>query len=217
MGGAMPPSPKIIELRELLAAKYPTAPQRTTGCLPTEIAAVDAALQGGLPFGGMTEVVGQTSSGLLLTALIHATQRRRGLLALIDGGNAFDLAGMPKAALSRLLWVRSPTAAKAIQAADLILRDGNLSLVVLDLRSIPNEETRKVPASSWYRLQRVVEPTATAFVVLTCQPLVSGARPRLELTARFGLNAFDCRQKELLGRLHVELVRGQEERVQQIA
>ena len=213
----MPPSSKIIELRELLAAKYPVAPQRTMGCLPTEIASVDAALRGGLPFGGMTEVVGQSGSGLLLTALIRVTQQRRGLLALIDGGDSFDLSGIPTAALSRLLWVRSPTAAKAVQAADLILRDGNLNLVVLDLRSIPPEETRKVPATSWYRLQRVVEPTATAFVVLTRQPLVSGARPRLMLTARFGLNAFDCRQKELLGRLHVELVRGQEERVQRIA
>ena len=213
----MPPPSKIIELRELLAAKYPTAPPRTMGCLPTEIASVDAALQGGLPFGGMTEVVGQTGSGLLLTALIRATQRRRGLLALIDGGNAFDLAGIPTAALSRLLWVRSPTAAKAVQAADLILRDGNLSLVVLDLRSVPAEETRKIPATSWYRLQRIVEPNSTAFVILTGQPLVSGARPRLRLTAHFGLNAFDCNQQDLLGRLHVELVRGQEDRVQRIA
>ena len=165
----------------------------------------------------MAEVVCAAGGGLLLTTLVRATLRRRGLLALIDGGNAFDLAGVPKAALSRLLWVRSPTAAKAVQAADLILRDGNLNLVVLDLRSIPTDETRKIPATSWYRLQRVVEPTTTAFVVLTRQPLVSGARPRLVLTARFGLNAFDCRQQDLLGRLHVELVRGQEERVQRIA
>ena len=213
----MPPSSKIIELRELLAAKYPTAPHKTTGVLPTEVAALDVALQGGLLVGGMTEVVGETGSGLLLTALIRATERRRGLLALIDGGDAFDLAGVPRTALSRLLWVRSRTAAQAVQAADLLLRDGNLNLVVLDLRSIPPEETRKIPSTSWYRLQRVVEPTSTAFVVLTRQPSVSGARPRLMLTARFGLNAFDCRQQDLLGRLHVELVRGQEERVQRIA
>ena len=213
----MPSSSKIIELRELLAAKYPTAPHKTTGVLPTEVAAVDVALQGGLPLGGMTEIVGETGSGLLLTALIRATERRRGLLALIDGGDAFDLAGVPKTALSRLLWVRSRTAAQAVQAADLLLRDGNLNLVVLDLRSISAEETRKVPATSWYRLQRVVEPTATAFVIMTRQPLVSGARPRLRLHGCFGLNALNCRQPDLLGRLHVELVRGQEERPRKLA
>lgn len=212
-----PPSSKIIELRELLAAKYPATPQKTTGYMPTEVAPVDVALQGGLPLGGMAEVVCTAGGGLLLTTLVRATLRRQGLLALIDGGNAFDLAGVPKAALSRLLWVRSPTAAKAVQAADLLLRDGNLNLVVLDLRSVPTDEARKIPASSWYRLQRVVEPTTTAFVVLTRQPLVSGARPRLVLTARFGLNAFNCRQQDLLGRLQVELVRGQEDRVQRIA
>ena len=212
-----PSSSKIIELRELLAAKYPATPQKATGYLPTEVAPVDVALQGGLPLGGMVEVVCAAGGGLLVNTLVLATLRRQGLLALIDGGNAFDLAGVPKAALSRLLWVRSQTAAKAVQAADLILRDGNLNLVVLDLRSVPTDEARKIPASSWYRLQRVVEPTTTAFVVLTRHPLVSGARPRLVLTARFGLNAFDCRQQDLLGRLHVELVRGQEERVQRIA
>ncbi len=212
-----PSSSKIIELRELLAAKYPAIPQKTTGYLPTEVAPLDVALQGGLPLGGMTEVVGQAGSGLLLATLIRATHQRRGLLALIDGGDAFDIAGVPRSALSRLLWVRSPTAAKTVQAADLILRDGNLNLVVLDLRSVSTDETRRISASSWYRLQRVVEPTTTAFVVLTRQPLVRGARPRLMLTARFGLNAFDCRQQDLLGRLHVELVRGQEEHIQRIA
>ena len=213
----MSPSPRIIELRELLAAKYPAPPQKTTDYLPTEVAPVDVALQGGLTLGGMTEVVCAAGGGLLLTTLVRATLRRQGLLALIDGGNSFDLAGVPKAALLRLLWVRSQTAAKAVQAADLILRDGNLNIVVLDLRSVPDEETRKIPSTSWYRLQRVVEPTSTAFVVLTRQPLVSGARPRVVLTARFGLDAFDCRQQDLLGRLHVELVRGQEERVQRTA
>ena len=213
----MLPSSKIIELRELLAAKYPAAPQKTSGVLPTEVALVDVALQGGLPLGGMTEIVCQAGGGLLLTGLIRATQRRRGLLALIDGGDAFDPAGVPKAALSRLLWVRSRTAAQAIQAADLLLRDGNLNLVVLDLRSVSPEETRKIPSTSWYRLQRVVEPTATAFVVLTGQPLVSRARPRLRLEARFNLDAFQHQQRDLLGHLHVTFLRGQEDRSRRFA
>ena len=165
----------------------------------------------------MTEMVCPSGAGLLLAALIRATQQRRGLLALIDGGDVFDPAGVPRAALPRLLWVRSQTAAQAIQAADLVLRDGNLNLVVLDLRSSLLAATHKIPSTSWYRLQRVVEPTATAFVVLTPQPLVSGARPRLVLEARFGLDAFNSHQQELTTRLQVRLLRGNEEHARQFA
>lgn len=213
----MPSSSKIIELRELLEAKFPSSLPKPSGRLPTDVAQVDALLQGGLALGSMTEIVCRTGGGLLLTALVRATLRRRGLLALIDGTDAFDPTGVPAAALARLLWVRSQTAAQAVQAADLLLRDGNLNLVVLDLRSIPLEQATKIPASSWYRLQRVVEPTATAFVALTRQPLLSGARPRLVLDAPFCLTAFECRQEDLLGRLHVQFLRGQEERPRQIA
>ena len=213
----MPPSSKIIELRELLAAKHPGTPLKSGGFLPTGLIRVDAALQGGLPLGGMTEIVCMAGGGLLLAALIRDTHERSGLLALIDAGDAFDPCGVPRAALQRLLWVRSQTTVRAIQAADLLLRDGNLNLVVLDLRSSLPAETRKVPSTSWYRLQRVVEPAATAFVVLTSQPLVSGARPRLVLEGRFGLEAFNSHQHDLTTRLQVKLVRGHEEAARQFA
>lgn len=208
---------KIIELRELLTAKYPPTCPKTGGCAPTGISRIDAVLHGGLPIGGMTEIVCPVGGGLFLTALARSTLGRCGLLALIDGSDAFDPTGVPKAALRRLLWVRCHTVAQAVQAADLVLRDGNLGLVVLDLRSCRPEEVRKISSTSWYRLQRVVEPTSTAFVVLTAQPLVSAARPRLRLEARLGLGSFDRRQDDLLDQLHVELVRGQEERARQFA
>ena len=207
----MSPSSKIIELRELLAAKYPSFPTKTAGYLPTGVARVDTVLKGGLPLGGLTEIVCRAGGGLLLTALARTTLRRSGLMALIDCGDAFDPAGVPPPALPRLLWIRKQSAVQAVQSADLLLHDGNLNLVVLDLCSTRAEEIRKVPASSWYRLQRVVESASTAFVVLTREPLVSGARPRLELTARFSLTALECRQADLLGQIQVSLVRGQEE------
>lgn len=74
-----------------------------------------------------------------------------------------------------------------MQAADLLLRDGNLGLVVVALRSNNAHEVAKVPPSSWHRLQRVTESSTTNFLVLTRQPTVSAARPRLLLNARFGL------------------------------
>ena len=178
---------------------------------------MDTALGGGLPHGGAVEIVCQSGGGLLLTVLLRSTLERRGLLALIDGTDSFDFAGVSKAALPRLLWVRGRSAARAVQAADLLLRDGNLGLIVMDLRSNEAREVAKVPASSWYRLQRVVEPSTTAFLVLTRQPLVSAARPRLRLDARFTLDACARRQTELMATLNVSFVRGAEERVRQSA
>ena len=214
----MTASSKIIELRELLATKYPATPCRTGGCLPTGLERLDAALGGGLPHGGTVEVVCRSGGGgLLLTSLIGSILERRSLMALIDGADSFDFAGVPKEALSRLLWVRGRSVARAVQAADLLLRDSNLGLVVMDLRSNDARESAKVPASSWHRLQRVVEPTTAAFLVLTCQPIVSAARPRLLLDARFGLDACQRRQTDLMAALNVTFTRGAEERVRQYA
>jgi hypothetical protein len=138
-------------------------------------------------------------------------------LALIEARDSFDAAASPPAMRARLLWVRGGTAERALKAADLLLRDGNLPLVVLDLRASPREDLRRIPATSWYRLQRVVEPTATAFLVLTHHGLVSSARARLRLEARFGLDAFERRQTELLEELEVAWMHEQPERDRQFA
>ena len=199
---------KIIELRALLAEKHPAAALKGAGFLPTGLAQADETLHGGLPLGSLTEIVCPCAGGLLLNALIHSNVRQRALMALIDGRDAFDCDSLPAAALRRLMWVRVKTPPHAVQAADLLLRDGNLSLVVMDLRSHSARETGKIPASSWYRLQKVVEPNSTAFAVLTRQPLIGAARPRLTVHARFTLDAFELRQTDLLARLHVELARG---------
>jgi hypothetical protein len=211
------PVSNITQLRELLAAKFPQLPVRPAGYFATGVPRLDGLLGEGLPLGGITEVVSQGGGGLLLHTLLRASTQRSTFLALIDARDSFDATALPAAMLARLLWVRAGTAEHALKAADLLLRDGNLPLVVLDLRASPPAEVRRLPATSWYRLQRVVEPTATAFVVLTHQGLVSSARARLRLTARFALNAFERRQTELLQELDVAWVREQPERIRRFA
>jgi hypothetical protein len=213
----VPPASNITQLRDLLASKFPQLPVRPAGYFATGVPCLDALLGEGLPLGGITEVVSHGGGGLLLTTLLSASARRSTFLALIDARDSFDVAAWPPAELARLLWVRGGTADRAIKAADLLLRDGNLPLVVLDLRASPKEEVRRIPATNWYRLQRVVEPTATAFVVLTHHGLVHSARARLRLEARFALDAFERRQSELLQELEVAWVREQPERIQQFA
>jgi recombination protein RecA len=78
--------------------------------LPTGIAQVDEIIGGGLPRGGLTEIVGQASSGrttLLLAALAAATAREE-VCTLIDASEAFDPHSAAAAGvdLKRVLWTR---------------------------------------------------------------------------------------------------------------
>ena len=64
----------------------------------------------------------------------------------------------------------SSSTTTALQAADLVARDANLGLVMLDLRRAPDADLRRIPGPQWYRLQRAVEPTDLALVVETPRP-----------------------------------------------
>ena len=67
-----------------------------------------------------------------------------------------------------------------MQAADLLLRDGNFPLVFLDLMLNPLRELGKIPASNWYRFQRLVEPAPSAFLVVTPRSMISSAHMQID-------------------------------------
>jgi recombination protein RecA len=77
---------------------------------PTGLALLDAHLQGGLPRGQLSEIVGPASSGRtsLALALAGAATRRGELVAFIDTLDRGDAASMARAGIdpSRFLWVR---------------------------------------------------------------------------------------------------------------
>lgn len=188
---------KLVELRALLAEKFPQAAAKTGGVFPTGVPEAD--LQRGI----VTEVSGSSGCGaLFLEALIHSAQTNGAMVALVDGASGFDPAQLP--AGSRLLWVLCKEAQSAIKAADLLLRDGNLPLVVLDLQMNPFTELSRIPATTWYRFQRILEQTDAAFAILTPRPTVSSAAARLILRNRWTLRAMRQRRSEL--RLEVEPV-----------
>jgi hypothetical protein len=78
--------------------------------------------------------------------------------------------------------------AKPVKAADFLLRDGNFPLVILDLVLNTMDELRRIPATNWYRLQRLVEPTPTAFVVISRHNMVASARTKIVLENRWSLS-----------------------------
>lgn len=204
----------VVQLRELLREKFPgvrmTAAdpaEKAAAVWPTGFATLDIALGGGLPKGGITELQcahRSCGSALVLPKILNQIAAANQIAVLIDGQDSFDPAGCAEAALRHLLWVRCRDAEQAFKAADVVLRDANLSFVVLDLALNSPAQLRKIPATTWFRFQRIVEQTMTTLLVVTPQKLVSGADARVVLKQRFNLNALDRTEEELLRALRVE-------------
>jgi hypothetical protein len=203
----MPASGKIIDLRKLLAERFPHAPAAPATRLAT-LSVLDESTAGGLPRGAITELISARTSGgsaSIIHALLHAAHRDNYFLALIDGRDSFDPCGLNTASLRHLLWVRCSKASEAIKAADLLLRDGNFPLVIIDLVLNSAEELRKIPQTNWYRLQRLVELAPTACLVLSRYEMVGSAQLKLVLENSWNLETFDTH--DVLSRVRIVVKR----------
>jgi hypothetical protein len=167
--------------------------------MPTGLTMLDQQLGGGLPLGHFSEVVGPRSSGRtsLLMAMLAAATRRGELAALVDTFDMFDVESMAAAGvrLDRLLWVRGETSTsafppatagrrqpgadraieRALKATNLILQAGGMSLVALDLADAPTHALRRIPMTTWMRLQKVLEGQQAAAVVTGTVPMSRSA------------------------------------------
>jgi hypothetical protein len=199
----------IADLRNDLAKRFPTT-QRTPGrTLRTGIPALDHAT-GGLPVAAVTEIVCATPScggHLLFAQLLATTRATQTRVALIDSTDSFDPDSFEEDWLAHLLWVRCSGTTMALQAADLLARDANLGLVVLDLRHAPEADLRRIPGPQWYRLQRAVEPTDLALVIETPRASVPSAQVRFALTASHPFNALEQERTQLIAKLEPALQR----------
>lgn len=209
----------------LLQRRLQSAPATLRGesrCLrplATGAATIDALLGGGIPRGQLSELHGTTSSGRmsLLTGLLAKVTASGALAAFVDPADGFDPASAASCGvdLDRLLWLRgrgiaedtSPKAvASATAAVATLAGSGLFDLVALDLvRS--TRALRALPVATWLRLQRLVEGTPTALVLIAeghvaCSP--GGASLALEpAAARWSgvpgparlLRAFDIRAR----------------------
>jgi hypothetical protein len=106
--------------------------------------------------------------------------------------------------LSRLLWIRGQALSKttgaidpawipgersvqgpgtllertidrAIKAFNLVAQSGVCTMVVLDLVDVPDTTLGRVPRSTWLRLQRVVEETEVALLLIAAAPVARSA------------------------------------------
>src|SRR5215510_15081150 len=114
----MAASAKTIDLRKLLAERFPHLSFTTASRLVTGLPFFEESIGGGLPRGAITELISPgTSAGSasLIHALIHCAYRNHYFLALIDGRDSFDPYGLDNAMLQHLLWVRCSKASEGVK------------------------------------------------------------------------------------------------------
>lgn len=208
----------IIQLRQLLREKFPglrtradELPLKTREGWASGIAKLDERLGGGFPKSAISEVVAPKrgcGSALLLLQLLRRAATTNQFSALVDGLDSFDAATVEQSTLSHLLWIRCQTADEAIKATDLVLRDGNLPVVLLDLALNPDAQLRKIPAPTWYRFQRIVEESTATFIVLTPRAMISPAQVRVTLRSHFALEHVEADQMKLTLALAFEVSEG---------
>jgi hypothetical protein len=94
-----------------------------------------------------------------------------------------------------------------MRAVDLLLRDRNVPLIVLDLKLNTAAQLRKIASSTWYRYARLLEQNQTTVLIVTPFQLVSGASCRVRIESRLGIDALSRRPDELLPQLRFTLLR----------
>ena len=143
---------------------------------PTGMAALDAALGGGLARGHLSEIVGPRSSGrtTVLCRMLAAAGDRGEAVALIDACDRFDPASAEAAGvdLSKLLWVRDTgDASRALKAMNLVLQAGGFGVVAFDVADVHAMALRQFPYTTWMRMARVIEGGQTAAVIVAAERL----------------------------------------------
>jgi hypothetical protein len=163
--------------------------------IAVDVPVLDACLQGGLPKGHLSEIAGRPSSGrtTVLLQLLSAITRRGEIAALVDTFDRFDVTSAVAARidLDRLLWIRghdifSPVQSEAstffertidrgLKALNLVLQAGGFSIAALDLADVPPAMLARIPFTTWLRVQRTIEGSETACVLIVPRPLARSA------------------------------------------
>ena len=183
------------KLDRTLTTALPLERRDESALVATDVAALDACLRGGVPRGQLSEIAGPSSSGRTTLALqtLAASTRRGEIAALVDTFDRLDVASAAAAGidLDRLLWIRGsdrtwgPASAgpdgpdaivtRALKALNLVLQARGFACVVIDLADAPPVALKRVPFTTWLRVQRIIEGTDTACLLVAPQPLARSA------------------------------------------
>lgn len=182
-----------LQIEDALATRFPAALTPVARTIrevaATGIPAADTQLEGGLPVGAISELVGPECSGRTSLALAFVARRAAGgqVCAWIDADDTFDpeSAAASGVRLRQLLWVRCRDAAnkvtvnrwkndekpwtrldQALRATDLLLQAGGFAAIVLDMASMNPSHGMRIPLASWFRFRQAADRTRCSLVLL---------------------------------------------------
>lgn len=200
------------QLDRTLTTAWPSqAPTDEYAMSATGVTGLDERLGGGFPRGQLSEIVGARSSGRmsLLLQMLAAADARGELVALVDVLDMLDVESAAAAGvdLDRLLWIRGHVAVnpgfcldtnqraleQAVRALALVLQAGTFGLVALDVGEAPASAIRRLPFTTWLRLQRLIEGSRTT-LILVSRELV--ARSSAGVTLKLGIRNSELRISE---------------------
>lgn len=186
------------QLDRTLTTALASEPASARWEVPTGIAALDARLEGGIPRGHLSEVIGPRSSGRLAVAVsaLAAATTRGEAVALIDPLDMFDPVSASACGIDfqRMLWIRGDATEsarmslsceygtlqknvdRAVKALNLVLQAGGFGLVVLDLGEVAPQAIKRLPYTTWLRLHRVIEGGETACLLIGSEPIARSSR-----------------------------------------
>jgi hypothetical protein len=166
--------------------------------VPFGVDALDGRLRGGLPRGQLSELAGVSGRLTLLLQLMAEATRRGEVVAFVDTCDRLDVTSAAAAGvcLDRLLWIRGDamssgvdgvsrttgsgmawerTLDRAIKALNLVLQAGGFAVVAIDLGDVPAVWLKRLPFTTWLRVQLSIEGSDTACVLVTSEPLARSA------------------------------------------
>ena len=184
----MPSSAALrLQIERAVEHRFPSAltpsPRTMREVAPTGVGAVDALLEGGLPVGAISEILGPESSGRTSLSLAFVARRTENdqRCAWVDVADAFDpeSAAANGVVLSHLLWVRCRAPERqmkakpwsrldqALRATDLLLQVGGFGAIVLDLGNTAPEHGSRIPLATWFRFRQAADRARCCLVVLS--------------------------------------------------
>jgi recombination protein RecA len=201
--------------RTLTTALPPLDRMDPAAFVPTGLETLDAHLRCGVPRGHLSEIVGPRSSGrtTLTLQLMAAATREGELVAFIDTFDRLDVTSLTAAGadLSRVLWVRGQAVSnsadlieravdRALKAFNLVLQAGGFGIVALDLADAPRIALQRIPFTTWMRVQRAVEGSDTACLLMAPEPMSrSAGGVTLALTGRTAWSGDTDRSRRVAG------------------
>ena len=135
---------QIDKIRRQLREKFPAAHRDP---IPEESSSQATSLE--FSAGHLSEIISpHESAGASLIICELLDQKRDLPIALVDSRDTFDPASYGNDNCRHLIWLRCSKTEQALKCTDLLLSDGNLPLILLDLHLVSERELRQIPPPS---------------------------------------------------------------------